>query len=86
MNKLNILDVEKKGLSMRRPLQLDESSDSINLSVINRNCSDTTIWIDVCQANGNLLASCGQDEQIKVFDRRESRIVKRFQDIHAGGF
>ena len=43
-----------------------------------------TFWIDVCQSDGNLLASGGGDENIKIYDRRESKIVRIFDDIHSG--
>ncbi len=43
-----------------------------------------TNWIDVCQSNGNLLASGGGDKVIKIFDKRESKIVKTFEGIHSG--
>ncbi len=43
-----------------------------------------TYWIDVCQSNANLLASCGTDRIIRIFDKRESKIVKTFEDIHSG--
>lgn len=43
-----------------------------------------TLWIDVCPNNGNLLASGGQDENIKIFDKRQSKIVQTFDDIHNG--
>ena len=42
-----------------------------------------TYWIDVCHSNGNLLVSGGQDKDVKVFDKRESRIVQTIGDIHA---
>ena len=44
----------------------------------------TTYWIDVCQSNGNLLASGGEDHNVKVFDKREVKIVRTFDDIHYG--
>ncbi len=44
---------------------------------------DFTFWIDVCQSNGNLLASGGQDGIIKIFDKRESKIVKTFEGVHS---
>ncbi len=44
---------------------------------------DWTVWIDVCQSNGNLLASGGQDSIIKIFDKRGSKIVKTFQGVHS---
>lgn len=89
MNKLNVLDVEKQKLLQKNPVQLDQSnpinhSTLIFKNICNASSSDFTIWIDVCQVDGNLLASCGQDEHVKVFDRRESRIVKIFQNIHTG--
>ena len=43
---------------------------------------DLAVWIDVCKSDGNLLASCGSDDSIKIFDRRESRIIKAFEGIH----
>ncbi len=45
---------------------------------------DHTYWINVCQSNGNLLASGGDDKAIKTFDKRESKIVKTFEDVHSG--
>ncbi len=42
-----------------------------------------TYWIDVCQSNGNLLASGGQDKAIKIFDKREPKIVKTFEAVHS---
>ncbi len=40
-------------------------------------------WIDVCQSNGHLLVlDCYQD--IEIFDKRESKIVKTFEGIHRG--
>ena len=41
-----------------------------------------TYWIDVCQNDGNLLVSGGTDTSIKVFDKRESKIIKTF-DVHS---
>ncbi len=43
---------------------------------------DFAYWIDVCQSNGNLLASGGGDGITKIFDKRESKIVKTFEDVH----
>ncbi len=45
---------------------------------------DLTVWIDVCQSNGNLLASGGTEQIIKIFDKRESKIVKTFEVVHSG--
>ena len=41
-----------------------------------------TYWIDVCPTDSNLLASGGDDVDIKIFDKRESKIVKTIDDIH----
>ena len=43
----------------------------------------STIWIDICQSNGNLLATGGGDQNVKIFDKRESKIVKTFDGIHS---
>ena len=41
-------------------------------------------WIDVCPNNGNLLvSSCGY-ENMKIFDKRNSKIVRTFDRIHTG--
>jgi WD40 repeat protein len=40
--------------------------------------------MDVCQNNANLLASSGWDNEIKIFDKRESKIVKTFEGVHSG--
>ncbi len=42
-----------------------------------------TFWIDVCQSDPNLLASGSQDQIIKIFDKRESKIVKTFEEVHS---
>ena len=41
-------------------------------------------WIDVCQSNGNLLAAGGENNNIKIFDKRLSKIVQTFYGIHKG--
>ena len=33
---------------------------------------------------GNLLASCGNAKDIKIFDKRESKIIKTFDGVHSG--
>ena len=45
---------------------------------------DNTYWIDICQRDGNMLATCGYDKYVRIFDKRESRIVRTFYDIHEG--
>ena len=41
-----------------------------------------TIWIDVCQNNGNLLATVGRGHGVLIFDKRTSKIVQLFDNIH----
>ena len=38
-------------------------------------------WIDVSQRDGNLLAAV-DDKDLKIFDKRESKIVKTIDGIH----
>ena len=47
---------------------------------------DYIFWIDVCGANGNLLAAGSEDGKALIYDRRESKIVKSFDEIHTGEF
>ena len=42
------------------------------------------LWFDVCPTDSDLLASGGRDKNIKIYDRRESKIIKTFNDIHFG--
>lgn len=44
----------------------------------------STNYIDVCPNNGNLLASCGTDLNVKIFDKRELKIVKTFDTKFSG--
>ena len=44
---------------------------------------ETTYCIDPCQANSNLLATGGESKKINVYDKRNSQIVKTFEDIHS---
>ena len=39
---------------------------------------------DVCPTDANLLTSGGYDKKIKIYDRRESKIIKTFEGIHSG--
>ena len=44
----------------------------------------TYYWIDVCQNDGNLLAvGGGTFGNIKIFDKRESKIIKTFDLVHS---
>lgn len=40
-------------------------------------------WIDVCPVDGNLLVSGGNTD-VKVYDRRVSKIVRTFEKVHRG--
>ena len=42
-----------------------------------------TCWIDVCQNDGNLLVSGGARQNINIFDKRESQIIKTFDGVHS---
>lgn len=42
-----------------------------------------TYWIE-WRYDGNLLASCGADKVIKIFDKREGKVVKNFHSVHRG--
>ena len=43
-----------------------------------------TYWIQPCPSNGNLLVTGGTDQNIKIFDRREAKVVRIFYGIHTG--
>lgn len=45
---------------------------------------DWVNWIDVCPNNGNLLASVGNSQRIKIYDRRSSKIAIRLDNAHLG--
>mgnify|MGYP000885030011 CR=1 FL=1 len=46
------------------------------------NLANFLYWIDVCPINGNLLATGDADNQVKIFDKRVSKTVKNFKDLH----
>ena len=41
------------------------------------------MWIDICPTDANLVAFGGVDRDVKIYDRRESKIVRIFS-FHAG--
>ena len=43
---------------------------------------DKVKWIDVNPINSDLLASGGDDGQIRIYDKRNSQIVRTFGDVH----
>lgn len=44
----------------------------------------TTYWIDVCPTDGNLVATCDSDKNIKIYDARESKLIDTLDRIHLG--
>lgn len=40
-------------------------------------------WIDV-SPDGNLVIGAGEATDIQVFDKRENKIVKKFEDVNPG--
>ena len=54
------------------------------MNFANLKISIVIYWIDVCQNDGNLLASAGEDHNIKIYDRRASKIIQTFNEIHTG--
>lgn len=37
---------------------------------------DSIYWIDLCQNDGNLLATAGNKDKVKGLDKRESKIIQ----------
>ena len=71
---------------MENPIQLDSNgiflTAFIYVLVICIHIGQT-YWVDVCPRDGNLLASGGTDNLIKVFDKRQSKIAKTIGDINS---
>ena len=42
---------------------------------------DNILWIDICQSDGNMLAAGGWGRNVKIVDKRVSKVVQTFQDI-----
>mgnify|MGYP000865260429 CR=1 FL=1 len=82
---LNVLDVEKQSLILKDAVRIGNEGDFILFFFIfHRLIEFSPYWIDVCPSDGNFLASCGRDRNVKVYDRRESRVVKIFDGFHTG--
>lgn len=65
---LNILDVEKNVKELSEGISLDTATGG-------------TYSIDVCPTDNNLLAAAGADKNVKIVDRRESKIVKTIDTL-----
>ena len=39
-------------------------------------------WIDVCPNNENLLATASGEKSLKIFDKRQSKVVQTLEIIH----
>jgi len=70
-NLLNVFDVEKKVLTLKKPIKLEQFAG-------------VTSSMEVCPINDNYLAAAGEDKNIKIIDFREWRIAKTFENIHKG--
>lgn len=84
---LNLFDVERNQKELRLPLRLDagillKRSIYSKIGVLFQ--IEQTKWIDACPSNNNLLAAAGLDKNVKIIDRRESKIVKAIDSIHTG--
>lgn len=73
-NFLNILDTEKKTFVWKTPIQVGSELGT----------QAKTCWIDTCPTNGNLLTMGGEEKKVKIFDRREAKIIKTFNKVHSG--
>ena len=67
---------------MERAFNFPASYLQLLLSLIFLHHLVYTFWIDVCQSNGNLLASGGYDGNVEIVDKREAKIVQTFKGIH----
>ena len=95
-NQFNMLDVEKKALILKDSIPLDSGKDillnfhlnflSLFLSFLSKvdPFGGTTTWIDCCPTNENLLATCGSDKSVKIYDRRRSNVVRNLSKLHEG--
>ena len=83
-HKLNVLDAEKKVFVLARPVNLELEGNFCESPELDLLTIGKTRWINVCPINGNMMASGGFDQNIKIFDKRESKIVKTFDKIHKG--
>lgn len=77
---LNLIDIPKKCFLMTEPISLDANS---NFSCFQRSMDDLgTLCID-WRRDGNLIASSGWDQNVKIFDRREMKTVRTFNNLHS---
>lgn len=53
------------------------SNLSFDFKIVDRfDAKPDTYWIDVCPNNGNLVAVIGHYKNVKILDKRESKVVK----------
>ena len=62
----------------------DKLIGAIKLRVNSVKRFSRTDWIDRCPTDGNMLASCGFDRNVKIFDRRQKGIVMIFSEVTNG--
>ena len=81
---------KKKTLTLKSPFKLDNESNYSEFIWNEFNSHvfavfvDYTAGIDICQQDGNLLVTGGMDTNIKIYDRRESKFVRIFEEAHFG--
>lgn len=82
---LNIHDAELNVRELISPIKIDESNAIILASFTKYKYIpiEYACWIDICPTNSNLLAAAGTDRNIKIFDRREAKIVKIIDPNHS---
>ena len=86
---LNILDVQKGQFTLKEPFKISKGNSLIIellfLCILLLHL-DLTHWIDVNPINSNLLAMAviSFNNQVKIYDKRSSHIVKTFYDTNKG--
>ena len=83
-----MLDVNKGKFILKDPFELEEnhSRKFFNPQILLTNdiFLDYTVWTNACPVNSNLFAAGGEGKCISIYDKRDSKIVKVFSDIHSG--
>lgn len=80
-NSLDIIDIEREKLALKKPIVLDKTGNSscfiffFNLFVAPHYTGGKTIhWIDVNPSNGNLLVT-GGDRGVNLYDKRARKVI-----------